>query len=210
MRIRHATTALVALGAASACALGGSFVHQADTQRDARDSELRSSSWSVQASTDFGTTWTTPASSYGGHFPVHVDTAALRSSPSYQSLTLRTSMDSRAQANVTLREGTLIEGDPAAASEVRVRAVRSADGTCAAPTFSSGSRNLLNADRDDPRPVDSATADQSLRLPGATRTTAGAPVTLCIEASIAPRAPVADEQVTLGWPIEVTRVGNEA
>ena len=57
MRIRHAATALVALGSASACALSATLILQ-DREDDARESALRSSSWSVQASTDFGTTST--------------------------------------------------------------------------------------------------------------------------------------------------------
>ena len=57
MRIRHAASTLVALGAASACALGASMIAQ-DHEAELRDSELRASAWSVQASTDFGTTWT--------------------------------------------------------------------------------------------------------------------------------------------------------
>ena len=69
MRIRHAATTLVALGAASVCALGATVIVQ-DREAQTRESELRSSAWSVQASTDFGTTWTAPISSYGGHFPV--------------------------------------------------------------------------------------------------------------------------------------------
>ena len=57
-------------------------------------------------------------------------------------------------------------------------------------------------------PVDTPTRDQALRLPGATRTTAGAPVTLCIEVSTEPDATIVPGEVTLGWPIEVTRVGD--
>lgn len=210
MRIRHAATALVALGAASACALGGSIVHQADAQRDEHQSQLRASAWSVQASTDFGTTWTEPLSSAGGHFPVSVHTETLRNRPAYEPLTLRTSEGSHAEANVALSAGVLIEGDPAVADAINIRAVKSAQGTCAAPTFSSGSRNLLAADRTRPHPVNTPTVDQQLRLPGGTRTTAGAPITVCIELSMEPDAPVNDSQVTLGWPIEVTRVGEEA
>lgn len=210
MRIRHAASALVALGAASACALGGTMIHQADTQRDAEESALRSSSWSVQASTDFGTTWTAPLSSYGGHFPVHVSSEQLRSQPVYQPLTLRTSVDSKAEANVSLSGGEVLEGDPASADAIRVRAVRSAEGTCAAPTFESGSRNLLAADLEAAHPVDTPTRDQSLRVPGATRTTAGSPVTLCLELSLDPDAAIIPGEVTLGWPIEVTRTGDRA
>lgn len=210
MRIRHAATALLALGAASACALGGSVIHQADTARDDQESALRSSAWSVQASTDFGTNWTAPVSKYGGHFPVRVDTAALRGRPAYQPLTLRTSVDSQAGANVSFGAGALIEGDPAVASELRIRAVKSAEGTCAAPTFANGSRNLLDADGTQPQPVNTPTVDQALRLPGATRTTSGVPVTVCLEVSIAPGTPVADGQVTLGWPITVTRVDDQS
>ena len=205
MRIRHAATTLVALGAASACALGGSMIHQAGLEQD-QESALRSSAWSVQASTDFGTRWTAPVSNYGGHFPVRVDTAALRSRPAYQPLTLRTSVDSRAEANVAVGAGALLDGDPTVAAQIRIRAVRSTQGTCASPTFSSGSRNLLAADGTRPQPIDAPTVDQSLRLPGATRTTPGVPVTVCLEVSIDPDAPVADDQVTLAWPLTVTRV----
>ena len=122
MRIRLAATALVALGAAAACALGTTVIVQ-DRVEDARESQLRSSAWSVQASTDFGTTWTAPISTYGGHFPVRVDTSGLRDRSAYQPLTLRTSADSRADAEVAIGEGVLVEGDPTAAAQVRVRQV---------------------------------------------------------------------------------------
>lgn len=210
MRIRHATSALVALGAASACALGGSIVLQDETQREEHESALRSSAWSLQASTDFGTTWTAPVSSYGGHFPVPVDTSELRNRPAYHSLTLRTSVDSKTEAHVAVEVGTVIEGDPAVADEVRVRAVESREGTCAAPTFTSGSRNLLEGDLEAAQPVGAPTVDRPVQLPGATRTTAGPPMTLCFELSIESDAPVSDGQVTLGWPIDVTRAGSEA
>lgn len=209
MRIRHAASALAALAATPTCILGGSMIVQ-DHDEQIRESELRASAWSVQASTDFGTNWTAPVSSYGGHFPVRVDTAALRSRPDYQSLTLRTSVNSQAEANVAVNAGALIEGDPATASMIRIRAVKSAEGTCAAPTFTGGSRNLLAADSTRPHPIDTPTVDQSLRLPGATRTTPGVPVTVCLELSIAPDSPVNDGQVTLGWPITVTRIGDQA
>ena len=48
MRIRHAASALVALGAASACALGASMIVQ-EHETQVRESELRASVWSVQA-----------------------------------------------------------------------------------------------------------------------------------------------------------------
>ena len=205
MRIRHAATALVALGAASACAIGLGLVHQADVQREEHESALRSSAWSVQASSDFGTTWTAPVSSSGGHFPVRVDTAALRTRPAYQPFTLRTTVDSRTEAHVSVGTGVLVDGDPAAASEVRIRAVESDRGTCAAPTFTARATSLLAGDGTRPQPVDTPTVDAPLVLPGATRTTSGVPVTVCLEVSISPGAPVADSVITLAWPIEVTR-----
>src|SRR5699024_6372887 len=210
MRIRHAATALVALGAASACALGGSVIHQSGTERSDQVSALHGHSWSVQASTDFGTTWTAPVSSYAGPFPVHVDTAPLRSRAAYEPITFRTAVGSRDDARATIDAGTLLEGDAALAEHLRIRAVESSQGTCAAPTFDSGSRNLLDGDLTTPKPVDASTAGYPATLPGGTRTTAGAPVTLCIEVSMAPDAPVTDGQVTLGWPIDVTRAGDEA
>ena len=205
MRIRHAATALVALGAVSACAIGATLIHRDGVEADARESALRSSSWSLEASTDFGTTWAAPISSSGGHFPVRVDTAALRNQPAYQPFTLRTSVDSRNEALVTLRPGVLVDGDPATAAEVRVRAVSSEQGTCAAPTFARGAAGLLAGDATRPLPVNAPTADEPVVLPGATRTTPGAPETLCLEVSIAPNAPVADSVLTLAWPLDIAR-----
>lgn len=208
MRIRYATTALVALGAASACAIGGSIVVQ-DRQEEAQESQLSNSSWSVQASTDFGTTWTAPVSSYGGTFPVRVDTAGLRDRSAYQPLTLRTSIDSRADARVAVGAGALVEGDPAAAAEVRIRAVSTRGGACAAPAFASGAPSLLAANAAFPQPVDAATADDPLILPGATRTTPGAPVTVCLELSMDSASPAPDSVLTLAWPIDITRADSE-
>lgn len=210
MRIRHAATSLVALGAVSACAIGVGVVHNVGVQREAAESALRSSSWAIQASTDFGTSWTAPVSSSGGHFPVRVDTAQLRSRPAYQPLTLRTTVDSRDEANVGVGRGALVEGDPATASEVRIRAVSSHQGTCAAPTFSPDAPSLLQGSAVEAHPVDAPTVDEPLTLPGATRTTSGVPVTVCLEVSIPPNAPVADSLLTLAWPIDVTRVGDTA
>jgi hypothetical protein len=210
MRIRLATSALVALGAASACAIGAGMVHQADVRDDARESALRSSTWSVQASTDFGTTWTAPVSSSGGTLPVRVDTEQLRGRSAYQPFTLRTTVDSRSEGIARLGSGTLIDGDPAAAAAVRIRAVSSRQGTCAAPTFSPDATRLLTGDGLRPTPLDAPPADAPLTLPGATRTTAGAPVTICLEVGIAPDAPVADSVLTLAWPLEITRAEDPA
>lgn len=204
MRIRHAATALVALGAASTCALGATLVIQA-REDDAQESQLRSSSWSVQASTDFGATWTAPISTYGGNFPVQVDTARLRDRSAYQPLTLRTSVDSLSDAHVQIGEGMLVDGDPAAAAGVRIRAVAGRGGACAAPTFTTGAPSVLAGNGTRPEPVNAPTADEPLVLPGGTRTTPGAPVTVCLEVSMdsASRAP--DSMLTLAWPVQISR-----
>lgn len=208
MRIRHAASALVALGATSACALGASMVVQEHTT-DVRESELRASAWSVQASTDFGTTWTAPISSAGGHFPVRVDTAALRNRSAYQPLTLRTTVDSKADALVDIGKGVLVEGDPGTAADVRVRAVSSSSGACAAPTFTPGTpgviAGVLAGDPTVAVPVDAPTATAPLVLPAATRTTPGAPVTVCLELSLDADSPAPDSMLTLAWPIDITR-----
>lgn len=203
MRIRHAATVLVALGAASTCAMGATLVVQ-DRVEESRESALRSSAWSVQASSDFGTTWTAPVSTDGGHFPVRVDTAGLRNRSVYQPLTLRTSADSRADAHVTLGQGALVEGDPAAAAEVRIRAVSAREGTCAAPAFTGRAANLL-AGAPRPQPVDTPTVDTPLVVPGATRTTPGAPVTVCLELSVDASSPAPDSVLTLVWPVAISR-----
>lgn len=208
MRIRHAASALVALGAASACALGGTIVAQ-DHETEVRESELRSSAWSVQASTDFGTTWTAPINSAGGHFPVRVDTAALRNRSAYQPLTLRTSVDSQDTALVDIGKGVLVEGNPETAAEVRIRAVSSTSGSCAQPTFTPGrsgvTSGVLEGKPTEPVAVDAPTADAPLVLPAATRTTPGAPVTVCLELSLDANAPAPDSVLTLAWPIDITR-----
>ncbi|MBB1030808.1 hypothetical protein G6027_07870 [Dietzia sp. SLG310A2-38A2] len=204
MRIRHAATALVALGSASACALGATLILQ-EHGEEARESALRSSSWSVQASTDFGTTWTAPISTYGGHFPVRVDTAGLRNRSAYQPLTLRTSVDSRSEAHVMIGEGALVEGNPTTAADVRIRAVTTSGGACAAPTFTSGTPSVLAGEGTRPEPVDAPTVDEPLVLPAATRTTPGAPVTVCLELSMDSESPAPDSVLMLAWPIEITR-----
>ena len=196
MRIRHAATTLVALGAASVCALGATVIVQ-DRDEQTRESELRSSAWSVQASTDFGTTWTAPISSYGGHFPVRVDTAGLRNRSAYQPLTLRTTVDSRSDAHVDIGEGALVEGDPETAS--------ARGGACAAPAFALDSPSILAGDSDRPVPLDAPTVDEPLVLPGATRTTPGSPVTVCLELSMDAAAPATDSMLTLAWPVDIAR-----
>lgn len=208
MRIRHAATALVALGAASACALSASMIIQ-DRESETRESELRSSSWSVQASTDFGTTWTAPISSAGGHFPVRVDTAALRNRSAYQPLTLRTTVDSQADALVDISQGALVEGNPDTAADVRIRAVSSSSGACAAPTFTPGRPGVMSGvlagDPATAMPVDAPTSDKPLVLTAATLTTPGAPVTVCLELSMDANAPSPDSTLTLAWPIDIMR-----
>ena len=209
MRIRHAASALVALAAGSACALGASLVVHHNDDDGLRDSELRASTWSVQASTDFGTTWTAPISSVGGTFPVRVDTAALRNRSAYQPLTLRTTPDSRSEALVDIGKGVLIDGNPATAADVRVRAVSSTSGACAAPTFTPGTpgvtSGVLAGDPSQPMPVDAPTAAAPLVLPAATRTTPGAPVTVCLELRLDADSPEPDSTLTLAWPLDITR-----
>lgn len=209
MQIRTAASSLVALGAVSAVALGTSLVVQ-DRQDSARQSELRVSSWSVQASTDFGTTWATPIASTGGQFPVRVDTAGLRNRSAYLPLTLRTSVDSLDEALVTVGPGALVDGDPVTAAEVRVRAVAAPSGACAAPAFESGAPSLLAGDGTRPLPVDAATSPDPIVLPGATRTTPGAPVTVCIEVSMEADSPAPDSVLTLTWPVEITRESTDS
>lgn len=208
MRIRHAASALVALGAASACALGASVIAQ-DHQAELRDSELRASAWSVQASTDFGTSWAAPITSAGGHFPVRVDTAALRNRSAYQPLTLRTSVDSKADALVEIGSGALLDGNPETAAHVRIRAVSSTSGACAEPAFTPGrpgvTSGVLAGDPTEAVPVDAPTSDVPLLLPAATRTTPGAPVTVCLELSLDASSPAPDSTLTLAWPIDITR-----
>ena len=209
MRIRHAASALVALGAASACALGASMIVQ-EHETQVRESELRASVWSVQASTDFGSTWTAPISSAGGHFPVRVDTAALRNRSAYQPLTLRTSVDSQDDALVNIGEGVLVEGDPTSAAAIRIRAVSTEGGACAAPTFDSGSPSIFTGNGTRPVPVDAPTITRPLVLPGATRTTPGAPVTVCLELSMDSSSPAPDATLTLAWPLDISRGGADA
>ena len=208
MRIRHAASALVALAATSACALSASMIIQ-DREEQVRESELRASAWSVQASTDFGTTWTAPVSSYGGHFPVRVDTSGLRNRSAYQPLTLRTSIDSQDDARVTIGKGVLVDGNPDAAAAVRIRAVATQGGACAEPTFDSGSPGIFAGDSTRPVPVDARTAISPLVLPGATRTTPGAPVTVCLEVSMDSLSPAPDSTLTLAWPLDISRSGAE-
>src|SRR5699024_4427324 len=207
-RIRHAASALVALGAASACALGASMIVQ-EHETQVRESELRASAWSVQASTDFGSTWTAPISSAGGHFPVRVDTAALRNRSAYQPLTLRTTVGSKADALVDVGRGVLVEGNPATAADVRIRAVSTSGGACAAPTFTPGApgviAGVLAGDPTGAVPVDAPTAADPLVLPAGTRTTPGAPVTVCLELSLDADSPAPDSMLTLAWPIDITR-----
>ena len=209
MRIRHAASALVALAATSACALSASMIIQ-DREEQVRESELRASAWSVQASTDFGTTWTAPVSSYGGHFPVRVDTSGLRNRSAYQPLTLRTSVDSQDDAHVSIGTGVLVDGNPDAAAAVRIRAVTTAGGACAEPTFDSGGPGIFTGDSTRPVPVDAQTATSPLVLPGATRTTPGAPVTVCLELSMDSLSPAPDSMLTLAWPLDISRSGAEA
>lgn len=213
MRIRHAASALVALGATSACALAASLI-VFDHETELRESELRASAWSVQASTDFGTTWTAPISSTGGHFPVRVDTAALRNRSAYQPLTLRTTVDSQADALVEIGKGALVEGNPATAADVRIRAVSSTTGACAAPAFKPGTpgviAGVLASDPATPVPVDAATATAPLVLPAATRTTPGAPVTVCLELSVDSASPAPDSVLTLAWPIDIARADTDS
>lgn len=209
MRIRHAASALVALAASSACALGATVIVQ-DHDEKVRESELRSSAWSVQASTDFGTTWTAPVSSYGGHFPVRVDTSGLRNRSAYQPLTLRTSVDSQNEALVNIGEGVLVDGNPEAAAAVRIRAVSTEGGACAEPTFDSGAPSILTGDGTRPVPVDARTITRPLVLPGATRTTPGAPVTVCLELSMDSSSTAPDSLLTLAWPLDISRGGADA
>src|SRR5699024_11533491 len=109
-----------------------------------------------------------------------------RSRAPYEPITVRTAVGSRDDARATIDAGTLLEGDAALAEHLRIRAVESSQGTCAAPTFDSGSRNLLDGDLTTPTPVDASTAGYPATPPGGPRTTAGAPGTPRPEVSLAP------------------------
>ena len=206
MRIRYAATALVALGAVTAGGLTAALLSPGSSRDGAPDgSSLLSSSWSVESAPDYGYAWSAPRQPGSDTLAVRVDTASLRARPYYQPLTLRTTRGSTAPGEVTFGRGTLAEGDPATAAGIRVRAVVSADGVCAAAAFERAPASLLAGDRGTTRPIDATPSGAPVRLPAATASTAGPSVSVCVELSTDPAVPAPDGTVTLGWPVDIQR-----
>ena len=138
-----------------------------------------------------------------------VDTASLRNQSEYRSITLRTATGSGVGADVQFDDARLIEGDDALASQVGVRAVRSLDGTCAAPAFDAErNMSLFASPTGFPQEFDSTVTLASLSLPPATRTTGGAPSTLCFEFSLDAAADAPDGIVSFAWPVDAEPEGD--
>lgn len=202
--VRLATTAFVGLGAITACTVAGALIH-ADSQRDIEEqSALAANHWTVEASADHGTTWNMPITAADdGRLTMSIDTRELQSKSDYRSFTLRTAAGSEVGADVAFDDAELIEGDDAVASQLGVRAVRSLDGTCAAPAFDwERNRSLFSSTDGHPQAFDSTITNASMSLPAATHSTGGAPSTLCFELSLDPAVDAPDGVVTIGWPVE--------
>lgn len=204
MSIPRAAASLAALGAVGAVTLGTLWWNHEERTAEDR-SGLVTSSWSVESSTDFGSTWESSTAGGSGALELRATTAGVATQPVYRPFTLRTSVGTTTSASVRLRTPHLAAGAPGDLDGLRMRVVASADGTCAPPAFS-GEGTPLTADAARTRqPIDSAMVDTALDLGPGSRTTAGPPLTLCAELSADPGSPAARTPVTVVWPLSVQR-----
>ena len=210
MRIGYAATTLAALAVLTAGGLGAAVLspHDPESQKPADQddsSSLMSSNWSVETAPDFGVSWSEPNPNGVDGLRVRVDSAALRQQAFYQPYTMRTTRGSTVAGTATVGTGVLLEGEPLTATAIRVRMVHSPDGTCASGTFDRIGSALLTGGTDARRPVDTPPTGEPIDLDAATATTAGPPVTLCLELSVDPAVDAPDGQLTLAWPVSITR-----
>lgn len=201
MRFRVAVSTFAALTCLTTAGVAVTIV-SADDAKDTAETHLAGSAWTVETSSDYGATWTSPLDKTGnGLFPVRVNLDALGRQNVYQPVTLRNTVDSTTPSVVEFETGQLLEGDPEAAKFLRIRMAYSPDGVCSDALFDDPDLAPV-VGTDEAGPFDAPATELPIKLGQGTSSTAGKAETVCIEFG----TKRAEEQtpsgeLTLAWPI---------
>lgn len=201
MRFRVAVSTFAALTCLTTAGVAVTIVSSEDA-KDTSATHLAGSAWTVETSSDYGATWTSPLDKNGqGLFPVRVNLDALGRQNVYQPVTLRNTVDSVSPSEVEFETAQLLQGDPEAAKYLRIRMAYSPDGVCSDELFDDPNLEPV-VGNGEPGPFDAPATELPIELGAGTPSTAGKAETVCIEFG----TKRAEEQtpggeLTLAWPI---------
>ena len=201
MRFRVAVSTFAALTCLTTAGVAVTLVSDEDA-KDTSATHLAGSAWTVETSSDYGATWTSPLDKDGnGLFPVRVNLDALGRQNVYQPVTLRNTVDSTSPSEVEFETAQLLQGDPEAAKYLRIRMAYSPDGVCSDALFDDPDLEPV-VGTGEPGPFDAPATELPIELGAGTPSTAGQAETVCIEFG----TKRAEEQapggeLTLAWPI---------
>lgn len=201
MRFRVAVSTFAALTCLTTAGVAVTIVSSEDA-KDTSATHLAGSAWTVETSSDYGATWTSPLDKNGqGLFPVRVNLDALGRQNVYQPVTLRNTVDSVSPSEVEFETAQLLQGDPEAAKYLRIRMAYSPDGVCSDALFDDPNLEPV-VGNGEPGPFDAPATELPIELGAGTPSTAGKAETVCIEFG----TKRAEEQtpggeLTLAWPI---------
>ena len=203
MRFRVAVSTFAALTCLTTAGVAVTLV-SADDAQDSSATHLAGSAWTVETSSDYGATWTSPLDKNGqGLFPVRVNLDALGRQNFYQPVTLRNTVDSVSRSEVEFETAQLLQGDPEAAKYLRIRMAYSPEGVCSDALFDENDPDVEPVvGNGEPGPFDAPATELPIELGAGTPSTAGKAETVCIEFG----TKRAEEQtpggeLTLAWPI---------
>lgn len=209
MRFRVAVSTFAALTCVTTAGIAVTMV-SADDAKDTSATHLAGSAWTVETSSDYGATWTSPLDKDGkGLFPVRVNLDALGQQNFYQPVTLRNTVDSTTPSVVQFDTGQLLQGDADAAKYLQIRMAYSPDGVCSDALFDDPNVEPVIGTAD-PGPFDAPSTEFPIELGAGTSSTSGQSETVCIEFGTKrakERAP--SGELTLAWPI-VARAAEES
>lgn len=201
MRFRAAVSTFAALTCLTTAGVGVTIVSSEDA-KDTSATHLAGSAWTVETSSDYGATWSSPLDKNGqGLFPVRVNLDALGRQNVYQPVTLRNTVDSVSPSEVEFETAQLLQGDPEAAKYLRIRMAYSPEGVCSDALFDDPNLEPV-VGNGEPGPFDAPATELPIELGAGTPSTAGKAETVCIEFG----TKRAEEQtpggeLTLAWPI---------
>ncbi|ANI93618.1 hypothetical protein [Dietzia timorensis] len=201
MRFRVAVSTFAALTCLTTAGVAVTIV-SAEDAKDTSATHLAGLTWTVETSSDYGATWTSPLDKNGqGLFPVRVNLDALGRQNVYQPVTLRNTVDSVSPSEVEFETAQLLQGDPEAAKYLRIRMAYSPDGVCSDALFDDPNLEPV-VGNGEPGPFDAPATELPIELGAGTPSTAGKAETVCIEFG----TKRAEEQtpggeLTLAWPI---------
>lgn len=201
MRFRVAVSTFAALTCVTTAGIAATMV-SADDAKDTSATHLTGSSWTVETSSDYGATWTSPLDKNGtGLFPVRVNLDALGQQNVYQPVTLRNTVDSTTPSVVEFETGQLLQGDPEAAKYLQIRMAYSPDGICSDALFEDPNVEPI-VGTPEAGPFDAPATEFPIELGAGTSSTAGQAATVCIEFGTKRAEKLTPSgELTLAWPI---------